>query len=235
METFANDHAPRPRSASASPGVDRPHDEAVIRGSCAGSGYRENARVVNDAVIALTAGAPERFGIVVLAGTGSIAYGADRSRAHRALGRLRLAARRRGIGLLARPPGAARGRARVRRPRRRRRGCGRSLFEALEADVDGGRGAARVRARRCRSTASPRWRRSSSRRSAAGDAVAAELIRRGGAGAGAGRGAVARQLDAAAASPFRSCWRAAPSRRARRWSDAAGARPGLPRRPVPRR
>jgi len=33
---------------------------------------------VNDAVIALTAGAPERFGIVVLAGTGSIAYGASR-------------------------------------------------------------------------------------------------------------------------------------------------------------
>jgi N-acetylglucosamine kinase-like BadF-type ATPase len=33
--------------------------------------------VVNDAVIALVAGAPERVGLVVLAGTGSIAYGAD--------------------------------------------------------------------------------------------------------------------------------------------------------------
>jgi N-acetylmuramic acid 6-phosphate etherase len=32
-------------------------------------------RVVNDAVIALVAGAPERSGIVLLAGTGSIAYG----------------------------------------------------------------------------------------------------------------------------------------------------------------
>jgi N-acetylglucosamine kinase-like BadF-type ATPase len=34
--------------------------------------------VVNDAAIALVAGAPERWGIVVLSGTGSIAYGVDR-------------------------------------------------------------------------------------------------------------------------------------------------------------
>jgi len=42
-------------------------------------GYRETARVVNDAAIALVAGASERAGIVILAGTGSIAYGADRA------------------------------------------------------------------------------------------------------------------------------------------------------------
>ena len=36
-------------------------------------------RVVNDAAVALAAGASDRVGIVVLAGTGSIAYGADRA------------------------------------------------------------------------------------------------------------------------------------------------------------
>src|SRR5439155_21403505 len=58
-------------------GVDRPHDEAAIREILRRLGHRETARVVNDAAIALVAGAPERVGIVVLAGTGSIAYGAD--------------------------------------------------------------------------------------------------------------------------------------------------------------
>ncbi|PYQ52870.1 MAG: ATPase [Acidobacteria bacterium] len=60
-------------------GVDRPHDEAVIRGILRRLGHRETARVVNDAAIALVAGAPEGSGIVILAGTGSIAYGIDRA------------------------------------------------------------------------------------------------------------------------------------------------------------
>jgi len=60
-------------------GVDRPLDEQVIRNILRRLGYRETARVVNDAAIALAAGAPERVGIVVLAGTGSIAYGSDSS------------------------------------------------------------------------------------------------------------------------------------------------------------
>lgn len=60
-------------------GVDRPHDEAVIRSILRRLGHRENVRVVNDAAIALVAGAPEGVGIVVLAGTGSISYGADRT------------------------------------------------------------------------------------------------------------------------------------------------------------
>jgi N-acetylglucosamine kinase-like BadF-type ATPase len=59
-------------------GVDRPHDEAVIRGILRRLGHRETVRVVNDAAIALVAGAPDGVGIVVLAGTGSIAYGQDR-------------------------------------------------------------------------------------------------------------------------------------------------------------
>jgi N-acetylglucosamine kinase-like BadF-type ATPase len=58
-------------------GVDRPEDEATIRAILRRLGLREAVRVVNDAVIALVAGAPEGMGIVVLAGTGSIAYGAD--------------------------------------------------------------------------------------------------------------------------------------------------------------
>jgi N-acetylglucosamine kinase-like BadF-type ATPase len=58
-------------------GVDRPFDEQVIRGILRRLGYRETARIVNDAAIALAAGTPERVGIVVLAGTGSIAYGID--------------------------------------------------------------------------------------------------------------------------------------------------------------
>jgi N-acetylglucosamine kinase-like BadF-type ATPase len=60
-------------------GVDRPHDEGVIRGILRRLGHRETAKVVNDAAIALVAGAPDGIGIVVLAGTGSIAYGADRA------------------------------------------------------------------------------------------------------------------------------------------------------------
>jgi N-acetylglucosamine kinase-like BadF-type ATPase len=59
-------------------GVDRPQGQQVVSGILRRLGYREKARVVNDAVIALAAGAPDRVGIVVLAGTGSIAYGADR-------------------------------------------------------------------------------------------------------------------------------------------------------------
>ncbi len=93
-------------------GVDRPHDEGVIRSILRRLGHRESARVVNDGAIALVAGAPGRVGIVVLAGTGSICYGADRERPHRARRRVRVPARGRGIRLLARPPVPARGRAR---------------------------------------------------------------------------------------------------------------------------
>lgn len=59
-------------------GVDRPHDQAVVLGILRRLGFRERVRAINDALIALHAGAPERFGIVVLAGTGSICYGVAR-------------------------------------------------------------------------------------------------------------------------------------------------------------
>ncbi len=58
-------------------GVDRPHDEAVIRGILRRLGHRERARVTNDAIVALVAGSPTRTGVVVLAGTGAICYGID--------------------------------------------------------------------------------------------------------------------------------------------------------------
>lgn len=62
-------------------GVDRPADEATLREILARLGFPK-ARIVNDAVIALAAGSPSRTGIVVLSGTGSIAYGVDATGAH---------------------------------------------------------------------------------------------------------------------------------------------------------
>ena len=59
-------------------GVDRPGEDAVVRSLLRRLGFRGNAMVVNDAVIAIAAGAHDRVGVVVIAGTGSIAYGIDR-------------------------------------------------------------------------------------------------------------------------------------------------------------
>jgi N-acetylglucosamine kinase-like BadF-type ATPase len=58
-------------------GVDRPGEEQVVRSLLRRLGLRANAAVVNDAIIAIAAGAPDRVGVVVIAGTGSIAYGID--------------------------------------------------------------------------------------------------------------------------------------------------------------
>ncbi len=60
-------------------GVDRPAENALIRSLLRRLGFRGNAVVVNDAVIAIAAGASDRVGVVVIAGTGSIAYGIDRT------------------------------------------------------------------------------------------------------------------------------------------------------------
>ena len=56
-------------------GVDRPDDALVIREIMRRLGFRSNALIVNDALIALVAGAGPSPGVVVVAGTGSIAYG----------------------------------------------------------------------------------------------------------------------------------------------------------------
>ena len=78
LETLGRDHTISAVCLGIA-GVDRPQDEQVIKGILRRLGHRQSARVVNDAAIALAAGAPERTGVVVLAGTGSIAFGADKA------------------------------------------------------------------------------------------------------------------------------------------------------------
>jgi len=73
IETLGHDHTISALCLGIA-GVDRPHDEAVIRGILRRLGYRDGVRVVNDATIALAAGAPERVGIVVLARSGGYGF-----------------------------------------------------------------------------------------------------------------------------------------------------------------
>jgi glucosamine kinase len=56
-------------------GVDRAADEAVVRSIMTRIGYKARILVVNDALIALQAGVENAPGIVIVSGTGSIAYG----------------------------------------------------------------------------------------------------------------------------------------------------------------
>ena len=56
-------------------GVDRQDDALIIRDVMRRMGFRTNALIVNDALIALVAGAGASPGVVVISGTGSIAYG----------------------------------------------------------------------------------------------------------------------------------------------------------------
>jgi N-acetylglucosamine kinase-like BadF-type ATPase len=56
-------------------GVDRPEDSAVVRGLMRRIGFKARTLVVNDALVALEAGAPGAPGVVIISGTGSIAYG----------------------------------------------------------------------------------------------------------------------------------------------------------------
>jgi len=68
-------------------GVDRPEDARVMRDIMRRIGYKAKCLVVNDALVALEAGAPEQPGVVIIAGTGSIAYGRnERNQAARAGG-----------------------------------------------------------------------------------------------------------------------------------------------------
>jgi N-acetylglucosamine kinase-like BadF-type ATPase len=59
-------------------GVDRATDEAVVRAILKRIGYKARILVVNDALIALQAGVGDAPGIVIVSGTGSIAYGRNR-------------------------------------------------------------------------------------------------------------------------------------------------------------
>jgi N-acetylglucosamine kinase len=56
-------------------GVDRAEEAQIVRAIMRRIGYKARVLVVNDALVALVAGAGDNPGIVVIAGTGSIAYG----------------------------------------------------------------------------------------------------------------------------------------------------------------
>jgi len=58
-------------------GVDREADSAAVRGIMRRIGLKARTLVVNDALVALVAGAGDQPGVVIVAGTGSIAYGRD--------------------------------------------------------------------------------------------------------------------------------------------------------------
>ena len=88
IEDALGEHTARPAAICLGmAGVDRPDDARIIRGILARIGYRAKVLVVNDALIALEAGQPGSPGMVIIAGTGSIAYGRnDRGHAARAGG-----------------------------------------------------------------------------------------------------------------------------------------------------
>lgn len=60
-------------------GVDRPDDAAVVDAIMRRIGFKARIAIANDALIALVAGAGHEPGVVVVAGTGSIAYGRNGS------------------------------------------------------------------------------------------------------------------------------------------------------------
>lgn len=60
-------------------GVDRPDDAVVVTGIMKRIGYKARVVVVNDALVALEAGAPGQSGVVIISGTGSICYGRNDS------------------------------------------------------------------------------------------------------------------------------------------------------------
>jgi N-acetylglucosamine kinase-like BadF-type ATPase len=68
-------------------GADRPEDATTMRGLMRRIGYKSRTVIVNDALVALVAGAGDGPGVVVVSGTGSICYGRDdRGRAARSGG-----------------------------------------------------------------------------------------------------------------------------------------------------
>ena len=58
-------------------GVDRPGDADAVRGIMHRLGFKSRTLIVNDALVALVAGVGDDPGVVLVAGTGSIAYGRD--------------------------------------------------------------------------------------------------------------------------------------------------------------
>jgi N-acetylglucosamine kinase-like BadF-type ATPase len=67
-------------------GADRPSSLALVGEVLRRLGFRRRVRVVSDALIALAAGTADALGIVLVAGTGSVAFGRDDERTARAGG-----------------------------------------------------------------------------------------------------------------------------------------------------
>lgn len=88
MERAIGDHPVVPKAVCVGmAGVDREDDAATVRAILHRIAYKARIVVVNDALISLLAGAGREPGVVIVAGTGSIAYGRDRlNRAARAGG-----------------------------------------------------------------------------------------------------------------------------------------------------
>lgn len=77
-EALGRDRSIRPNAICCGmAGVDRPEDVAAVRAILTRIGQKADLLIVNDALIALEAGAPGEAGVVIVAGTGSIAYGRD--------------------------------------------------------------------------------------------------------------------------------------------------------------
>jgi N-acetylglucosamine kinase-like BadF-type ATPase len=77
-EALGRDRSIRPSAICCGmAGVDRPEDIAAVRAILTRIGQKADLLIVNDALIALEAGAPGEAGVVIVAGTGSIAYGRD--------------------------------------------------------------------------------------------------------------------------------------------------------------
>lgn len=76
MESAIGDRDVRPAAVCLGiAGVDRPQDADAVRGIMRRIGAKARTLIVNDALVALVAGAGETAGVVIIAGTGSIAYG----------------------------------------------------------------------------------------------------------------------------------------------------------------
>lgn len=76
MEEAVGDFDVRPAAICLGiAGVDRPDDARVVRSIMKRIGHKAKILIVNDALVALEAGVPDKPGVVVIAGTGSIAYG----------------------------------------------------------------------------------------------------------------------------------------------------------------
>jgi N-acetylglucosamine kinase-like BadF-type ATPase len=60
-------------------GVDREDEAQIVRGIMRRIGFKSRVLVVNDALIALVAGAGDMPGVVIIAGTGAIVYGRNAS------------------------------------------------------------------------------------------------------------------------------------------------------------